>query len=89
MTLTEFLLARFAEDEADLAESRWDGSAEWWMPDWLTRDRLRADLDAKRRIVELATQKPGRKTTFRRVLTLRAVAEVYADHPDYDPAWRA
>jgi hypothetical protein len=43
-----------AEDERELREGcRWDGDPEWWMPDWLTRDRLLADLAAKRAIVEL------------------------------------
>jgi hypothetical protein len=47
-----------------------------------------AECEAKRRIVELNATKPGRKTTFRRRLTLQALAMPYAEHPDYDEGWK-
>lgn len=52
MTLAEFLLARIAEDEEDLENSRIGDSPEWWMPDMWNRERAEAECEAKRRIVE-------------------------------------
>lgn len=86
-TITEFLLARIAEDEsaADRVEFRpyvGDG-----VPQSLT-DRVLAECEAKRRIVEVARYAPegAGGWGFRR--TLRALASVYADHPDYRDEWR-
>lgn len=52
-TLTDFLLARIAEDEAD-AEAHpdpnmWDGNPRGWFDP----DRVQAECDAKRRILKL------------------------------------
>ena len=99
MTLTEFLLARIAEDEAEMAaaiESRYP-SGRWTI--LRNPSRLAAECEAKRRIVE---EHRGGKwpnppdpcdahdASFVSTPcdTLRYLAAVYADHPDYDEAWR-
>lgn len=129
MTLTEFLLARLADDEAALSAvaqpcNTWwvDGpartSGKWWIYDAGAKFERRADAEfvarhgparieaecaAKRRIVESETERQ-REQWKRRAdehrLTfgewqalwpsgiLRDLAAVYADHPDYDQAWR-
>ena len=65
-------------------------------------DRVLAECEAKRRIVRKHRERPGvtgadsappdRCSTCRSHRwpcgTLRELASVYADHPDYDPAWR-
>lgn len=101
MTLTDFLLARIAEDEA--AAKVYDG--EW-------TDRVLAQCAALRRIVELHQKDPdggefwgpdesidddgsactrcGYPAEYAAPWpcdTLRALATIYADHPDFDPAW--
>ena len=145
MTLTEFLLARLAEDEAAAkaasAISKWDAEARDHVKVpaapaiWVTADgygsgavertngdphdvgivvydegcpndaeathiarhdpaRVLADVESKRRIVEMFSgnlherwddgfeaEKIGREV-------LRALAAVYADHPDYQEAWK-
>lgn len=166
MTLTEFLLARIAEDEAwanasvatpgathwhwvnsdtdepvtpdpftqsgitddgavslrtieELSPVSWEGGAPlpdfviWSVDDLLTPGvaghiarhdpaRVLAECDAKRRIVERATMNLGRDSIRDRILgpsieaswkaamvsVLYQLASVYADHPDYDEAWR-
>lgn len=129
-TLTEFLLARIAEDEAaaravppldhnyDMGGRRQDerftfgrslpssadGMGNWskhrdspttrahferWHP-----ARILADCEAKRRIVEMwvARADDHPVTTAHRTglgLAIKALASVYADHPDYNPTWAA
>lgn len=106
MTITEFLLARIAEDEAEATamlrryREGGDTSSRRWR-------RMLAECEAKRRIVE--REESNMRTEWRRrseehrqtweqwlarkgqgeMLTLRDLASVYADHPDFDPAWRA
>lgn len=87
-TLTDFLLARIAEDErigrilqrSSLGEDR--------------QIRLLADCEAKRRIVQWCGPRshdaPGTAastTTARFVLA--SLALPYADHPDFQEEWRA
>lgn len=113
VTLTEFLLARIAEDEelADRVEFRpYVGEG---VPQSL-QGRVLAECEAKRRIVESC--RPVYPVFYRESVrrlceernetsvpieavgdamwphdaaedTLRALASVYADHPDYDPSW--
>lgn len=132
MTITEFLLARIAEDRAkvehapdateDTASARgpgwyhglectlcghvgFDGTESNVEDAWHEhmeavhqRSRVLAECEAKRRIVDLAEQLDEPTTlrdrlafpTARVVLdhTLQALASVYTDHPDFDPAWR-
>lgn len=118
MTITEFLLARIAEDEAAAKHA---GSFTPWSDTFqrddyghltIQPDRVLAECEAKRRIValwdevhdpvdqaldpnphdpgiepeDLYETHDGIDVTL--VDTFRAMATVYADHPDYDEAWR-
>lgn len=100
--LVEFLLARIAEDEAvarafDGIPSRayeTDGlaaSAEY-VTVYASPARVLAECEAKRRVVErcaaLADIQVRRQTRELAGDTLRALALPYADHSDYDEAWR-
>lgn len=118
MTLTEFLLARIAEDEAVAIATRdghdpltWEyaGTGAWGMAgpvdgpsgyEAIVVDpaRVLAECKAKRRIV--AQHKPWSDDDSTLHLChdsladdtdcveLRALAAVYADHPDYREEWR-
>ncbi len=119
MTITEFLLARIAEDEGwarqaivEPEEEHRTPSGVWSSPAsglvqtdddlWTTGDgrtsyfvqmfdpaRILAECDAKRRIVECAsiyTIDDSWDALAVRVLDFLTLP--YADHPDYDPAWR-
>lgn len=123
LTLTDFLLARIAEDEA--VARNWDSDAEcrvasmWvrehsyttvasahpgqpWFADGREVDdpqhvvvlfdpaRVLAECAAKRVIVGLwqeADKMYGGDVGAYMDNTLRALASVYADHDDFDPAW--
>jgi hypothetical protein len=97
-TLTEFLLARIAEDEAGYR-------AEAEGIPWLTVNgrslwaHLLAECEAKRRIVEKyeraldsRREHPDDLATAGALLALHGVvgilASTYADHPDYREEWR-
>lgn len=95
MTLTEFLLARIADDEArwlDLGEhdhNDYDPHPAPW-------PQLLAECEAKRRIVELHSPEEGQHPDFcghdLRELpcpTLHILALPYADHPDWQRIERA
>jgi hypothetical protein len=104
--LTEFLLARFAEDEEKAAGMDWRP----WYPDSVRYELnhdgfmvdpafVRADCAAKRRIVEVHSMFPGIAGTGSGSWcesdeetwpcdTLRALASVYAGHPDFREEWR-
>ena len=102
MTLTEFLLARIAEDE-DIARNTM-ASMKW-------STRVLAECEAKRRIVELHADGGNSQgyddTGYGEYdhactecgafgeygiewpcATLRALAYVYAGHPDYRQEWK-
>lgn len=88
MTLTEFLLARFAEDEARaLALSRSNS-----MPQGMAvRKHLRlnvADCEAKRRMVTHLTDMKWVGSYAVRDVLLGDMALPYADHPDYEEGWK-
>jgi hypothetical protein len=113
MTLTDFLLARYAEAEVQAEDYLLMGQA--GVPRSFidaVGERLQKECAAKRQIVELHARLPGDITTWDKVMaigpeltdyecsgsvntygrpddcrTLRALASVYADHPDYNPAW--
>ena len=82
MSITDFLLARIAEDEAappialDYAEPgrcpHCGGVLE---------ARWQRDCEAKRRILAFAVG------TNDHYVMLTMLALVYSDHPDYDPSW--
>ena|SRR5690606_20281138 len=100
MTITEFLTARYDEEEAvaraALGSPRRNGKTH--------ARRVLADIAAKRRLVELcatwradgerhvagrdAMSIAARTQAITAETVLRALAQPYADHPDFDPAWR-
>lgn len=93
MTLTDFLLARIAEDEAGQA-----GGHDYWCswsqasePCDCPRKRIMAECEAKRRIVEMYHE-AGVAGSYPRATVLgpvaRALALPYADHLDYREEWR-
>lgn len=135
MTLTEFLLAQIAIDEAvaRAAHEAASGQERWWVDGpalhsrkhWVYQTgekfteravaehiarhdpaRVLADCKAKRRIVEQwreadkAEEEYGgegdgwpeidrlRSVEFALADVLRALVQVYADRPGFDPAWR-
>ena len=84
MTITEFLLARIAEDEAVARAWRTridQGEIPILFHGVVIPDRVLAECAAKRRIVE------GWRDEYHDTWVLMHLASVYADHPDYDPAW--
>lgn len=98
MTITEFLLARIAEDEAEAAKA---GSFTPWDRPFERDDyghllvqpgRVLAECDAKRRIVEVAEgwrwERDGMGPDPKSDEVLRLLAQPYADHPDYREEWR-
>ena len=103
MTITEFLLARIAEDEAtvgtpDTHDERVKGI------DWaevgassevliIGEGRVWAECQAKRAIIRWAQQWPLRPSSAGEGIAaedtlLRHLAAVYADHPDYQQEWK-
>ena len=106
VTITEFLLARIAEDEEQATRSKAEvaaGKKFAVFASWinLTADRMLAECEAKRRIVDLAQSVDGDERYAAEVIggvdgdtvdtdgadILRALASVYADHPEFDEAW--
>jgi hypothetical protein len=103
MTLTDFLLARIAEDEVDVERGMMRVSGPG------SPARVRADCEAKRQIVELHGAKRVRRAAETlsgepefiedcRIcghfpaqypcVTLRMLALPFADHPDYREEWK-
>jgi hypothetical protein len=109
MTLSEFLLARIAEDEAEWTlagpDDGWHFEHTW--QDKAMSARVLAQCAAYRTIVELHApdrdwQKPPCSTcaawaemepyeappwVWWPCPTLRALASVYADHPEFEEGW--
>lgn len=97
--LTDFLLARIAEDEAAASKA---GSFTPWTATFqndnyghltVQPDRVLGECEAKRRIVEMEPDCAFDR--FQRVAwdyhhetTLRFLALPYADHPDYREEWK-
>lgn len=117
----EFLLERIAEDQARFAVEDWEH--EWVAsPDSTAgagddayiidlHERLLAECEAKRGIVEAYREERARRDAYQASsaelrrsgaqlrrssaarcrgleIAVQLLAEVYADHSDYDPAWR-
>lgn len=91
LTLTDFLLARIAEDEE--RESSWervdrrlrlaDNRAHW------SRKRRLAECEAKRRIVgRCSAVDYAMPSTHLAHGILAELALAYADHPDFREEWR-
>ena len=104
MTLTDFLLARIAEDEAEADHVMLEVANGVVEP---LHASVLAECEAKRRIVEHEVE--GLRSLWRqrrdehqmpwerwradwshleRTPVLRALAGIYADHPDYREEWR-
>lgn len=98
--LATWLRGVLDEDEAQVRDSRMpSGEAPydepvWWLPDWLTKKALLADIEAKRAILdEIVPALEGyewdavaeRSTTERLV---RLLASAYKDRPGYRDEWR-
>jgi hypothetical protein len=107
-TITEFLEARIAEDEAaarlrDVQTFGAEQRAFAGVQGVFDPARVLAECEAKRRIVavhsiradtcetctEYHSQISGCENEPWPCATIRALASVYADHPDFDPAWLA
>lgn len=127
MTLTEFLPARIAEDEAKAREDgMWGMTGEKWkhFPEdaynaiqsatLANARRVLAECEAKRRILDAYEDERQRMDIYNRDFPLgllttdgdlrarlssnarwagldvavRALVQPYADHPDFDEAWR-
>jgi hypothetical protein len=101
MTITEFLEARIAEDEAlanaataNYAPDAWDNpaSAGNYYPadvafwDHQAPARVLAECAAKRAIIETFPTKNGEHGPLGS-RALEALAAVYSDHPDYQQEW--
>ena len=90
MTIAEFLLARIAEDEEWVRHPDWCRAvADDQACDCDGPARVLAECEAKRRIVErepLWNDPPEVRELYDD--TLRDLAAIYADHPDYDEEWR-
>lgn len=91
ITLTEFLLARIADDAL---EAEGMGQREYYEGGW--RDEhvahILADCAAKRAIMAEHDEahdcvKYINPEDNRECATLRALASVYADHDEFDPRW--
>lgn len=97
MTIVEFLLARIAEDEADANAEDEDYYHTSLLPTydsdhqarWHT-DRVRAECAAKRAIVDHFDDPDYDSYPLNEAkrTTLRTLATVYADHPDYRQEWK-
>ena len=98
LTITDFLLARLAEDEALLATPtarrmvgrRMVEEPIERLPEYLVRDRERwaAECRAKRAIVDECERSMLNDWDSSTAEWIAAqLAAVYASHPDYDPAW--
>ena len=101
MTLTEFLLARIAEDRHAAEHADWAMQGKWYADaddkvDEFVREfspaRVLAECEAKRRIVEqwerISTRLQVDLDQTQGWETLRVLASVYSDHPDYRQEWR-
>ena len=103
--LTEFLLARIAEDEREAGDAdearlwQWSQHGHMIIADAghmqrFTPSRMLRECEAKRRIVDEHARHKGdcdRDYQYgdHPCSTLRALASAYSDHPHYDPAWSA
>ena len=95
-TITAFLLARIAEDEAEAKSVLQDyedspplvyDMAQVPMLDAGDPDRVLAECKSKLRIVE-ACEDDERWYDLSGHPVLRALASVYADHPEFREEWR-
>lgn len=92
LTLTEFLLARMAEDEADVAATTHPDQQFGTPWHWRSRARVLAQCAAHRRIVERLTCPEAPDCGDHDCMTIdedrRLLASVYADHPGWRDEWK-
>jgi len=102
MTLTEFLTARLDEDEAQAFELIARQRRKLTVRDVslgyvraFDPKRVADDVAAKRAIVAGWSDPMGQLDAAQanaaraeKMRVLRLLAQTYADHPDFDPAWR-
>ena len=101
MTLTEFLLARIAEDEAVARDAGERRGLPYESPLYVVDDNYRhdqvgiypervlAECEAKRAIANFADYWRGDANDYGQAdQALRIVSAVYADHPDYRQEWK-
>lgn len=100
MNITDFLLARIEEDEADARQEDEDYTHTTLLPTydsqhqarWNT-ERVLAECAAKREVVENLAMVKLEQPTLRELrgpladVTLRQLAAVYRGHPDYQQEW--
>lgn len=94
--LSEFLRARLDEDAAEIGRDEYDSGTCDYLPGvHVNPRRARADVEAKRLIVvhhdgPCCLKAPGQLYDSRTdpCLTLRYLAAVYAEHPDYRQEWK-
>lgn len=102
MTITEFLEARIDDDEAR-AGSGWSrlGDTRWetdnYGRNFLTPSAVLAECAAKRAIIALCQPEDAKEESWGPEAymagsyddCIRALAAVYASHPDYEQEWAA
>lgn len=98
MTIVEFLAARLDEDERDaraIANAKYFEGVESDAEEETMRlsdpDRVLADVEAKRRIVEMTPVVHGLNdptAEAHHMLVLAHLASVYAGHEDYFVGWK-
>ena len=88
MDLTDFLLARIAEE--DQSSVHYEHCAvHYWECDCSATEQLERQLEAQRRIVERCSAVDvGMPSTHLAQGILAEMATAYADHPDYREEWR-
>jgi hypothetical protein len=98
MTITEFLEARITEDEAAANDLMGEREGDRVLAECAAKRAIIAE-HGEQEVASLDRATWGQPFIVCRVCaigarqvvapcpTLRALAAVYADHPDYDPAW--
>lgn len=99
MELTEFLRARYDERAESLREDV--AAGHMVRAGYYDSAELLADVEAKRRIVDACEETLAKEDSWDPQLdggngeefglarfTLKSLALAFADHPDYDEAWR-
>ena len=97
LTLTEFLLARIAEDEDEAQRAASMSSNRTFERDnygclLIQPARVLADCEAKREVVRLYEVSDSKDMPVDAWVLMRramaTIAAVYSEHPDFRPEWR-
>jgi hypothetical protein len=84
--VTEFLLARIAEDEANIEGDWAAGDGGLHIISTHMHDRMVAQCAAMRKIVEWSPSAPDAISEWEGAL--ETLSSIYADHPDFKEEWR-